>query len=352
MRSYANFNRRLAQRHDDWLIALHYNPQTRTCYRRTLGMFVDFLGNKSIASVTHMEIRQFMTQVAKDGASWSSTYRHLSVLRVFFDFLNLGGIVSYVAPRLVRLRAPRCELPPILSEKQIHQLIAATRTLRERALIETFYGTGCRLREVTHLKVGEVDLAARTARVIGKSRKVRTVLLTKRAAQALKAYIGDRQSGFVFRVDKPTQKGCLTSQHGHWMAHWRVYDGMGRIVLRKSKRLGSLGIVSPEIARRKFDSLLKGFNLVRSRQDEPLSNTTIQTIFGQVGARAGLKNVGPHMLRRSFATHLYDHGARLEVIQALLGHVFLETTLRYTRLSTGRLVKTFEHCHPRDQMNG
>lgn len=334
------------------MIALHYKPHTRAGYQRTLGMFTDFLGKRSIASVTHLEIREFMTQVANEGATWSSSYRHLGILRSFYHFLNLGEIVSYVAPRMVKIRAPRRELPPVLSEKQIQQLIAATRTLRERAVVEFMYGTGCRLREATHLRVNEVDLDAGTARVSGKYGKVRIVLLTKSARRALRAYVGNRKSGFVFRQDRPVQTGCLAINGGHWVAYWIAYGRDRRNKQKKMKNLGRIELVSRADAKRTFKRLLVGVNLVpRYQLNKPLSNMAVQVIVRMAGVRAGLKNVGPHMLRRSFATHLYDHGASPEVIQALLGHVFLQTTMKYTRLSTGRLVKTFEQCHPRDQMN-
>jgi site-specific recombinase XerD len=352
MRSYANFNKKLAKRYDDWMVAMHYKAHTRAAYAQTIRMFVEFLGRKSITTVTHWEIRQFMTQVTEEGASWGRTYRHLGTLRVFYDFLNLGGVVSYVAPRLVKLRPPKRELPPVLSEEQVQRLIAATQTLRERALVEIFYGSGCRLREVTHLRVNEVDLAAKTARVSGKFGKVRIVLLTESAINALKAYLGDRQSGFVFREDRRIQKGCLFRQEGCWKAIWRVHRRRPPTSKRKTKVLGRIDSLSADDARRKFESLLKGVNLRRRERDHPLSNMAVQVLLKIIGMRAGLKGVCPHMLRRTFATHLYDHGAPPEVIQSLLGHVFLQTTMKYTRLSTGRLVKTFEQCHPRDQING
>ena len=314
-------------------------------------MFVEFLGNKSIVSVTHWEIRQFMTRVSEEGATWQSAYRHLGTLRHFYDFLNLGGVVSYVAPRLVKLRAPPRNLPPVLSEIKIKQLFAATRTLRERALLEVFYGTGCRLREVARLRIEEIDFAARTARVLGKLRKVRTVLLTESAVRALQAYIGNRKNGFIFREDRPDPKGSLLVQDRKWFAIWRVYPRGQRKGIVKTKVLGRIDSVPQEVAKRKFNNLLKRFNLIRPPWNRPLSNMGIQVILRNIGARAGMNNVGPHMLRRSFATHLYDHGAPAEVIQALLGHVYLVTTMRYTRLSTGRLTQTFEKCHPRNQLH-
>jgi integrase/recombinase XerD len=352
MRSYANLNKRIAKRYEKWMIALHYAPPTRWVYRKSVRMFIEFLGKKSISSVTHLDVRKFATQVSEDGASLNTTYRHLGVLRVFYDFLNLGGVVSYVAPRFVKIRKPVHNPPPALSERNVQRLISATRTLRERALVEFLYGTGCRLSETRKLQVHDIDFVARTARVLGKFGKVREVLLTKSAAEAIRVYVGDRQKGFVFDRDIAVQKGTLAVVGGgYWYAKWVDYGGPGPKYPKTCKYLGKAGEVSYESAKKKFETLLENVNLVRPKNPEPLSKMAVYNIIQRVGARAGLKGVSPHMLRRSFATHLYDRGATLEVIQALLGHVYIDTTRKYTRLSASRLVKTFERCHPLGKMN-
>jgi|SRR5580704_2152360 integrase/recombinase XerD len=351
MGSFAGLNCKLVKRYDDWMIAMHYATGTRICYNRTLRMFKEFLGEKSIASVNHLEIRQFITRISQEGASPQSTYLHLNVLRQFYDFLSLGGIVNYVAPRLIKLRRPQRNLPPLLSEYEIQKLIVATRTLRERALIETFYGTGCRLKEVTHMKVEDIDFVGRTARVMGKGSKSRVVLLTEGAINAITAYLDGRSSGYVFREDRPVPKGCLSSADRYWMGVWRPYGKRGRKCARRSKSFGSVDLVSYETARMKFDKILERVNLRRPYPNRPLTNVGASGILRQLAARAGLKRISAHMLRRSFATHLSDHGAGLEMIQALMGHVFIQTTARYTRLSSGRLVNAFKECHPRDRMN-
>jgi site-specific recombinase XerD len=148
MHSYMYVNKRLAKRYEEWMIAMPCVADTRSHNLRTIRLFIEFLGPKSITSVTHLEIPQFITRISQEGATWGVTYRHLGVLRVFYDFLNLGGVDSYVAPRLVKLRRPKRALPPILSEEKVQRLVTATRTLRERALVETFYATGCRLGEI------------------------------------------------------------------------------------------------------------------------------------------------------------------------------------------------------------
>ena len=352
MRDFRGYNRALARRYDQWMIAMHYARETRAKYHKTINTFLAFLGNKSAARVTHWDIRRFIGLVSENGATLDATYRHLSVIRLFYDFLNLGGVVSYVAPRLVKLRRPLKNPGRMLSESQVRRLLAAARTLREKAVVELFYGTGCRLSEAVHLRIEDVDLVDKTACVRGKFGKIRSVLLTKNASEALQAYIGDRKTGFVFRRDLPPQKGCVAKRGNYWVGLWVDYSGPGPEFPRRAEVLGRMDLVPYETARSELTRRLEDATLTRPEVDRPLSKMAVQELLVKVGERAGLRDVGSHMLRRSFATHLHNHGASLEVIQKLLGHTYITTTARYTQLSTGRLVKTFERCHPRKRMNG
>jgi site-specific recombinase XerD len=350
MRSYAQLNRGLARQYDQWMVAMHYARVTQQTYRRTIRRFTDFLGRKSLLVVSHLDIRKFVARVSEDGSSLGSVYRNLGVLRLFYDFLHLGGLVSYVAPRFVRLRRPWWNSLAPLSESQVQRLIAATKTLRERALIEWFYATGSRLTETTCLRVEDLDLDARTARVLGKLGKARTVILTKGAAESLQRYIGDRRGGYVFRDDFPDQKGCLTTHLHNWISLCRDYSGP--TVTRKRKTHGRVDQITYQAARRMHQEFLSGCTLTRPPRNLPLSKFIVQNAVKRIAGRAGLKNVTPHTLRRTFATHLYDHGATVEVIQALMGHVWIQTTMKYTRISTDKLTKTVDQCHPRGKLNG
>ena len=352
MRSYATFNRRLARRYDEWMVAMHYAEITQRVYGKAIRRFVQFLGKKSAAAVTHVDVRRFIAHLSADGASLSLVYRSLGVLRLFYDFLNLGGVVSYVAPRFVKLRRPWWNSLAPLNESQVQRLISAARTVRERALVGFFYATGCRLNEARGLKVEDLDLDARTARVVGKFGKARLVLLTKNAARALRGYIRDRESGFVFRQERPVPTGCLTvdNDRGKWLSLWSDWGGPRRI--RRRKYLGRVDQLSYEAARKMHKELLAGYKLVPPQRKTPLSKMTIQLIIKQVASRAGLKKVTPHTLRRTFATHLYDHGAGVEVIRVLMGHVWIQTTMKYARISIDRLADTFDRCHPRGKLDG
>ena len=348
MRSFARQNRQLAKRYDDWMTALHYAQNTKWYYRKVLGKFTQFLGKKSTTAVTHVEIRQFLTHISDFGATLETTYRYLGVLRRFYDFMSLGGVVSYVPPRLVRMRGIKRTELPWLTEPQVKRLIAATRTKRERALLELIYSTGCRTREMARLRVENLDFEGRTVRVQGKFNKTRFAFLTPSASAALRDYIQDRKSGWVFQEDRPQQDASISACDGSWVASFVDYGKRVPCGLFSKRRfsLGSIDSMSYQSAREKLAEFLVGVTLKRPQPDRPLTNSLMHDILYRIGVRAGLKNVGIHMLRRSFATHLYDHGVNIEIIQKLLGHVYLGTTLGYTRLSRAHMARAIDQNHP------
>jgi site-specific recombinase XerD len=328
------------------MVIQHYTASTKTMYRQTIRLFLEFLQDKSVAGVTHLDIRNFIARLSEDGASIVSARRHVAALRRFYDFLNLGGVVSYVAPRLVTVRMTPKKTPPHLSEEEALRLIAAAQTPREKALVEFLYGTGCRLGEVRSLRVEDVDVRNRTARVTGKFGKSRVVLLTQSAATALRNYICGRKTGYVFQQDYPVPTGTLSGAGGVWVARWRDYGKPGGPIVHKY--LGNSHVVSYERAKEVFDRFLRDAApvLARPKSNAPLCQTLVDQLLRRLAYRAGLKRATAHMLRHSFATHLYENGADLVAIQTLLGHVDISTTAVYARISPFKLAETFERCHP------
>jgi len=346
MRSYARFNRGLVSQYQKWMIAMHYARVTQAVYFKALRQFVDFIGKRSLACADHKDIRLFLAQASENGATLGTAYRYLGILRQFYDFLNLGGVVDYVAPRFVRLRVPWHGRANTLTEAQIRRLITVTQTPRERALVEFFYSTGCRLSEARNVKIEHVDFVARQARVRGKLGKVRMVLLAESAADALRAYIGNRESGYVFEADYQPQKGHFSAYEGKWKSKWRYTRKSDLKRLVKTKVLGSTARLSHGEAKQKHEALMATQNLSLPKRNHPLSKVVIQHLVANIGTRARIKHVTPHTFRRTFATHLLENGANLEVIRALLGHVWIQTTVRYARIGPDGLSKSFEKCHP------
>jgi site-specific recombinase XerD len=337
--AHSQFNRRLVKRYEQWMVIQRYSIGTKAVYRQTLRLYVDFLKKKPIVSVTQTDIRKFMLRLSENGVSLISARRHLTALRRFYDFLNLGGLVNYAVPRFVSVRQTPAKIPMHLSEEEVIRLMAAAETPREKAFLEFVYGTGSRLGEILCLRVADLDLEARTARVTGKYGKTRVVLLTERAADALRDYIGDRKIGYVFQQEYARPRGNLTNNKGGWTAQWYDRGKYGR------KYLGRVSKVSRETVERELAEIMKTVQ-GRKPKNGPLTSATFVHLMKDLGHRAGLPHVHCHMLRRTFATHLHENGADLTAIQKLLGHVCIETTAKYANLSAFRIVDVFERCHP------
>ena len=344
--SYNTLNRKLAMRYQQWLIVQHYSNGTKRSYMRTVRFYLQFLGPKALMTATHTDVRLFIARLSGQGATLSRAYFHLQVLRGFYDFLNLGGLVSYVAPRLIKIRRPPKLLPRVLSEYQVRRLIAATRTLRDRALIEFFYGTGCRMTETLLLRTEDLDLEGRRARVVGKYGRARIVLLTPSAEMALRTYLNGRQTGFVFQEEPGAQKGFVATSGKFWVGTWRDYSEAGPPFRTKRKYLGSRFALTYDQAKARFDQITKDACLIRPQSDRPLNRSAIERALDTLRRRAGLGRITSHMFRHSFATHLLDHGADIRVIQALLGHARVSSTEYYVHLSRAKISSTFYKCHP------
>jgi integrase len=177
------------------------------------------------------------------------------------------------------------------------------------------------------------------------------VLLTQNAADALRQYVASRKDGFIFQEDLPVQRGCLTVQDGQWKSKWGEFRGHGCKRLQKTKCLGRIDRMPLKLAKKEHEQLIASLKLTRPQRKRPLSKVAVQEVVRQIAVRAGVKNVTPHTFRRTFATHLYDHGAGVEIIKALMGHVWIQTTMSYAQIGPDRLTKTFQRCHPRGYLN-
>ena len=339
-------NQRLAKSYDRWMVVQQYSRSTKDMRRRAILLFIESLHGKLLTEATHIDVREFIAQLTEKGFKLPYANEYLGCLRTFYDFLNLGGMVGYVPPRLVRIREGRRKPPHVLSESDVVRVIQACKTERDRAFVEFSYGTGCRPGEVRHLKIEDIDFTARTVRVTGKS-GVRVVPIGRRACRAIRDYIKQRQTGYVFQADYPIQRGGLYQNRGYWFAEWRDYREENP--KQKQQLLGSVRVVSEAQARVRFQKLLKGVQLTRPERKTAMSQGATWRLIGVLGLRARLKQrVYPHMLRHSFATHLLNRGADVRVLQELLGHAKLESTVTYTHVSTAMMAKTLKRFHPRE----
>jgi integrase/recombinase XerC len=277
------------------------SAHTRRAYLADLAQYAAFLAGVGAPLVPSSPalVRAFVARAAA-GAGAASLGRKLSTLRSFYRFLVREGLAGGNPARAVASpRRPRL-LPQVLPEEEAAALVEAPRAaqgplaLRDRAFLELLYASGLRVSELTGLGVGDVDLAQRLVRVVGKRRKERIVPFGKAAADALRRWIED-----------------------------------GRPVL--------LAAAPP-----------RGDPLFLNARGGRLSARSVARRIARWVLAAGLpRHVHPHVLRHSFATHLLGNGADLRGIQELLGHASLSTTQRYTHLDWKRLADVYDRAHPR-----
>jgi integrase/recombinase XerD len=289
------------------LEAHHYSAALRYTTRRILPRLFSHLREKGVRDVRAVgegEIISFARALAKTKTkrgkppALQSQNSYRAVVRRFFSYLEKNGAI---------FRDPARELPyhrldvlprQVMSEKDAEALMEApSRTrlvaLRDRAILETLYGTGVRLSECGRLDLEDLDLAGESLLVRnGKGGKDRVVPVPARAAAALDVYLKDVRPFFV---RDPKEEALFLQRYG------------GR-----------------------------------------LSTVMIGLLVGAYGRSLGIK-IAPHGLRHACATHLLRHGADIRHVQQLLGHRDIQTTALYTGVTLDDLRKVLARAHPRER---
>ena len=207
---------------------------------------------------------------------------------------------------------------------------------------------GCtvRVREVTEIRLENIDFKARTMRVFGKGR-ARIVPFGKKALKAIINYVGERRQGYLFTSDWPRQFGSAMRRNKSWIGRWMDYGVQGSKPKIKERYLGSVERMSYWEARSRLGRLLRREQLIRPDRERPPRPVTLQLAVAKIGNLAGLGRVTPRILRHTFATHLLDGGADIRVVQELMGHAWIQTTQIYAQVSKVNLVATYRDSHPR-----
>ncbi len=278
------------------------SDNTLLSYGRDLRAFRTFLGEeRELSDVTGKDIADYIGWMAEDRELLpKSRARMFVALRCFFRFCLTEKYILHDPSQYADCPKLWRHLPHDLSPGEITRLLEAENgeddlSLRNRAILEVFYATGARVSEVCDLQLGAVDLQERTLRLFGKGSKERMTPLGEAAVQAVGRYL----SG-------PREK----------LIGGRKFSGAGWLFI---SRLGG--------------------RLVRE---------SVFRVVKAAALKAGIeKNVYPHLLRHSFATHMLEGGANLRVVQILLGHASLDTTEIYTHVHRPHLLKAYEAFHPR-----
>ena len=337
-------NLEMVNRFRQWLTAQKYLPDTVDKYCGTCRDFCGFLGNKSLRQVIPLDVSDFISAHVRPAWTDSVVNSRLAGLRTFYDFLYMGGVVDAVPPRFIHPRRVTTKLPRVLTQAQVRTMMTRTGKLRDRAFLEFLYATGCRQREALDLRIEQLDLKRRTARVVGR-RKERIVYFGSQAETALRRYVGKRRHGYLFRVEYRRQKGHVNATTATWTGQYATYETGKRVV--HIKYLGMLHKVSRAEAEARFKGHLRHVDLSRPLPDKPICNHTAWKILTEAARRIGLRFLPARMLRHSFATHLLENGADLITIKTLLGHSCLSSTQIYIQVSNKRLAEQFRRLHPR-----
>lgn len=274
------------------------SPHTLRAYGQTISLWLEHLnefecgedhGALSISTVQH-----FLSLRAEAGQSRASLARSIAALKNFFTFLEKRKHISTL--ELMDIEVPKVQrhLPRVLNLKEIDLLMGSIlgsdfASLRDLSLLEFLYSSGCRVSEASALSLNDLNLDLGQARVLGKGRKERLVLLGRDSVSSLKTYLNQRNA-----VAQSGEDAVFLNLRG--------------------KGLSVRGI----------------FMLIKQRTES-----------------LGLSEVTPHTFRHTLATHLLDHGADLRTVQTLLGHESLSTTQIYTKVSVQRMAEVFREAHPR-----
>ena len=274
--------------------------RTAKAYGSDMELFIRYLESLHIdewEEVRRDDIADFLEADPDHRMEPTTIARRLVSIKVFFRYLVEEQIVKYDITDIMEGPRKRLQLPGFLTEQEVDRLIAAYTgndilTIRNRAIIEVLYASGLRASEITRLRLDKVEFNESYLRVIGKRDKERVVPFGREASGCMAAYLRE--------------------------------------------------------ARPKLDKSGKALEFFLSRTGKALTRERIWMIVTEAARIAGIeKDIYPHMLRHSFATHLLSHGADLRVIQEMLGHADISTTQIYTHMDSSRFANAHQQFHPR-----
>lgn len=286
--AYLNFEKGLAD-------------NSRIAYKRDLLKFQQFLQENSRAlspqNISKHDIMAFLAWQLDQGAAHSSIARSLSSIKSYYKFLILEGELEKNPSSDLETPKIKRKLPQVLSIEEVDKLMEQPNPvvplgIRDRAMLELMYGTGIRVSELLSLQVEDLNPTAGFLRCMGKGRKERIIPVNQTSIDWVQRYIA------------------------------RVRNSLVKNPLERTLFLNARG--------------------------RPLSRQGFFKILGNYVGKAELeKEVTPHTLRHSFATHLLENGADLRAVQEMLGHADISTTQIYTHLTKSRLREVYQQYHPR-----
>lgn len=281
---------------------------TVSAYESDLNKYVAWLQTHGITKpddIAKQDVEDYIAALDADGESARSKARRLASIHEFHRFALAQHAVSADVAASVKAPKGASVLPDVLSVDEVSRLLDAAAVggstdpvvLRDKALLEFMYATGCRVSEAVGTNLDDIDLEEKVVRLMGKGSKQRLVPLGSYARNSVVVYLN---------------------------------AGRGELERRSTAKV-------PE--RRA---------LFLNKRGKRISRQSVWEIVKTAGERAGIiKPLHPHTLRHSFATHLIQGGADVRTVQELLGHASVTTTQIYTHVSPEALIETYLTAHPR-----
>ena len=278
---------------------------TVSSYRRDLARYEQFLAGRreTVLSAAEDDVEEFVRSLQNAGDATASVARRLAAVRMLHAHLvSENSRPENPAARVEGVRVPT-GVPKPLSTDEVEALLSAvtgdaSTNLRDRALLEFLYATGARISEACDLNLSDLDMSSRVVRLFGKGSKERVVPFGRLAEEQLRAYLGA--------------------------------GGRDMLVPDSWAKSGDRDAV---------------FLTNRGRR---LNRQKAWAVVRDAGRSAGIaRELSPHVLRHSCATHMLEHGADLRIVQEMLGHATISTTQIYTKVSQERLFSVYREAHPR-----
>lgn len=291
----------LRKYHSFLLLEKSLSSNTIEAYESDLQRYLDFVSDNKLdyLKVQYDDLRKFVAALSDLGISDRSQARIISGIKSFYKFLVYNETIEDDPTELLEMPKIGSYLPQVLSVDEIDSMedcidMSKKEGHRNRAIIETLYGSGLRVSELVNIQLSNIYFDEEYMKVTGKGDKERLVPLSKESVKQIKDWL-------IYRNELEIKKG---------------YEDF----------------------------------LFLNRRGAPLTRVMIFTIIKDLASKAGIeKNISPHTFRHTFATHLLEGGANLRDIQQLLGHESILTTEIYTHLNSDYLRESIMKFHPRNQ---
>ncbi|MEC7108250.1 MAG: site-specific tyrosine recombinase XerD [Verrucomicrobiota bacterium] len=275
------------------------SKNTQLSYRNDLLKFSNYLTKKKILNLNSLnrnDIRNYLLKLKSDDLKPSSISRHIVSIRKFFEYLLQEGLISEDPSALIHSPKIWKNIPETLSVNEVTTLLSYISSLknyrhafRDKVMIELSYACGLRVSELVNLKLNSIYFEESYIQVTGKGQKDRLIPINKSTLIIIDEYI--KTERLKYNID---DNHLFLSQHKKFLTRQRIWQII-------KKHIKNAGII---------------------------------------------KNISPHTLRHSFATHLLENGGTLRAIQEMLGHSNISTTEIYTHIEKNRLKKIHERFHP------